>query len=192
MTNTWTSYFGIENIALNADQKATLVDALKALGSSQTLPNLSMQWRVRPDGNAVIFEAEFLKEHLTTEWFIAGLANIFVVNGSKLTASVVNVWFAKPTPAVELHHPFMGPVPEVTEPSGDIPDEVPGDPVTPPTPYIPPPDPTPTPVATFAYSGIPMLRMALFGGINATWRESWVECTAYLAKNRDEWELMAQ
>ena len=29
---------------------------------------------------------------------------------------------------------------------------------------------------------------ALFGGLAATWEESWRECTAYLAKNQALWE----
>ena len=45
-----------------------------------------------------------------------------------------------------------------------------------------------TPVAVFSRSGVNYLRMALFGGVNATWQESGDECRAYLAANLAEWE----
>jgi len=45
-----------------------------------------------------------------------------------------------------------------------------------------------TPVAVFSRSGTNYLRMALFGGPNATWMESGDECRAYLALYRDQWD----
>ena len=45
-----------------------------------------------------------------------------------------------------------------------------------------------TPVVVFSRNGTDYLRMALFGGPDATWMESGDECRAYLALFADEWE----
>lgn len=46
----------------------------------------------------------------------------------------------------------------------------------------------PTPVVTFGAGGTDRLRVALFGGTNATWEQSLVEVTKYLKNNIAEWE----
>jgi len=46
-----------------------------------------------------------------------------------------------------------------------------------------------TPVAVFSRNGTDYLRMALFGGTDATWMESGDECRGYLALYRDLWEV---
>lgn len=45
-----------------------------------------------------------------------------------------------------------------------------------------------TPVVTFSRTGTNYLRVALFGGIGATWEESRLECLGYLKANAAEWE----
>ena len=45
-----------------------------------------------------------------------------------------------------------------------------------------------TPVAIFSRTGTDYLRMALFGGPDATWQESGDEVRAYLALYADQWE----
>ena len=45
-----------------------------------------------------------------------------------------------------------------------------------------------TPVVVFSRNGTDYIRMALFGGVGATWEESGDECRAYLALFADQWE----
>lgn len=62
----WSGYFGIENIALTAPQKATLVAALRSLGpSDDPQPAELMHSRTRLDNDAVIFRARFQDGALT-------------------------------------------------------------------------------------------------------------------------------
>jgi hypothetical protein len=49
----WQGYFGIENLALNDSQRATLVTELQALGpGSHPSPACLCHWRTRLDGQA--------------------------------------------------------------------------------------------------------------------------------------------
>ncbi len=66
-------YFGVEALSLTAAQRAVLVAALKLLGRDNRAPQPSHRnhWRVRLDGQAVIFEANWN----TDEWTVAGLGN---------------------------------------------------------------------------------------------------------------------
>jgi hypothetical protein len=74
-------YYGIENLGLNALQKATLVDALKQIGDNHSpYPNHRNHWRVRLDNDAVIFEGKFSDEDWTADSVKNKLANIFGVN----------------------------------------------------------------------------------------------------------------
>jgi hypothetical protein len=43
------------------------------------------------------------------------------------------------------------------------------------------------PVATFKYLSVNKLRMGIFGGLTATWYESWLAATQFLADNQDTW-----
>ena len=45
-----------------------------------------------------------------------------------------------------------------------------------------------TPIVVFARGGTNYLRMALFGGIGATWEQSRIEVLGYLAANQADWE----
>lgn len=74
-------YIGIENLALNATQRATLIDALKALGpASDPQPARLNHWRTRLDGRAIILEALFDEDNLTVAKFKDRLAAIFGVD----------------------------------------------------------------------------------------------------------------
>ncbi len=52
----WHGYLGVENLALNATQRATLVAALRALGPEEyRSPACLCHWRTRLNGEAAIF-----------------------------------------------------------------------------------------------------------------------------------------
>lgn len=46
----------------------------------------------------------------------------------------------------------------------------------------------PTPTVVFSRTDTDYLRLALFGGLSASWHESGDECRAYLADFADDWE----
>lgn len=97
-------YFGIENLALTAPQKATLVAALQALGpSSDPQPAELMHWRVRLDGEAVIFRARFQDGDLTTANLRQFLANVFGVAVAQITANTTSATFKTlPSPVLTM------------------------------------------------------------------------------------------
>lgn len=97
-------YFGIENIALTAPQKQTLVSALQALGPiSDPQPAELMHWRVRLDNDAVIFRARFQDNDLTTNNLRQFLANTFGVALAQISASTGSVTFlSRPSPVVTM------------------------------------------------------------------------------------------
>ena len=88
----WRGYFYIEDLGLTDNQRATLVDVLRAWGlrNLSEYPNERNHWAVRPDGLAVIFEAAFDSENLTVLWFRTKLAEIFGVSIDTITATTTN------------------------------------------------------------------------------------------------------
>jgi len=85
-------YFGIENLALNDQQKATLVDALKALGpKSHPSPACLMHWRISNNKDAAIFEALFDEDAITVDAIRQYLANVFNVNAGDIGDSITFV-----------------------------------------------------------------------------------------------------
>ena len=79
-------YFGIENINLNATQKAQLVAALKTLGlATHPRPCMLNHSRVRLDGDAAIFEALFDETKITIQAFKNFLGTIFGVSPSLIS-----------------------------------------------------------------------------------------------------------
>lgn len=77
----WHGYFALEDLNLNASQRATLVDALRQLGpASDPQPARLLHWRPRLDGEAAIFEALFQEVNLAVERWKQRLANIFGVD----------------------------------------------------------------------------------------------------------------
>ncbi len=94
-------YIGIENLALNNSQKATLMSAIKALGPETNLsPARLNHWRTRLDNNALIAEALFDEDNLTVAKFKQRLANIFGVNISSIGHSIINHSFGGGTTPV--------------------------------------------------------------------------------------------
>lgn len=79
-------YFAMENLALTAPQQQTLVDALKQLGPDSPSPAKRNHWRVRLDGAAVIFEAEFDDSNFTAAALRQRLATIFGVPVAEVTS----------------------------------------------------------------------------------------------------------
>jgi hypothetical protein len=78
----WQGYFYIENLGMNAQQKQTLIDAMKAWGlhNDTSNPRDRNHWRVRLDNEAVIFEAVFEADQLTVSNLRTHLAGVFGVN----------------------------------------------------------------------------------------------------------------
>ncbi len=91
MTTEWRGYFYIEDLALNAQQRQTLVDTFKAWGLRNTSPQPHERnhWHVRPDGKAIIFEAVFEAENMTVLWVRTKLAEIFSVALASVTATTI-------------------------------------------------------------------------------------------------------
>ena len=85
----WQGYFYIENLGLNAQQKTTLVSALQFWGQHNDAPNPRDRnhWRVRLDGEAVIFEAVFEADNLTVPSLRSRLADLFSVNDEQIDVS---------------------------------------------------------------------------------------------------------
>jgi len=79
-------YFGIENLALNATQKAQLVTVLKTLGpAASPRPCMLNHWRFRVDNDAAIFEALFDETKITIQAFKDFLGTIFGVSPALIT-----------------------------------------------------------------------------------------------------------
>lgn len=88
-------YFGVENLALGAAQRAALVQALRALGpGSSPYPAHLCHWITRPDGDAAIFEARFDSDTITIAAFKARLGAIFGVDPATITHATNLVTFA--------------------------------------------------------------------------------------------------
>lgn len=101
---TISTYFGIENLALTAPQKATLIAALNALGpSSDPQPAELMHSRVRLDNDAVIYRARFQDNDLTTLNLRQFLANVFAIPLASISAVVTSTTFAAlPSPIITM------------------------------------------------------------------------------------------
>ena len=80
-------YFGIENMNLTNPQRSTLVTALQALGTRNGSPQPAERnhWRIRPDNDAVIFEAMFDEDNLTIAAVKAFLAAAMSVSAATIS-----------------------------------------------------------------------------------------------------------
>ena len=98
----WHGYFAVEDLNLNESQRATLVDALRALGPrTARQPAHLCHWRTRLDGEAAIFEAAFDEDTLTVETFRKRLATIFSVSWVTIGFDTQSVTLdTRPTPVV--------------------------------------------------------------------------------------------
>ena len=85
----WQGYFYIENLGLNAQHKQMLVAALQSWGLHNDAPNPCNRnhWRVRSDGEAVIFEAVFDVDNLTLPSLRSRLAGFYGVDAEQIDVS---------------------------------------------------------------------------------------------------------
>ena len=103
---TWHGYFAIEDLGLNANQRQTLIDALRRLGpATDSQPARLCHWRMRLDDRAAIFEAAFNEDNLTVDAFKARLAAIFGVDPVTIDHRLQSVTFdSRPTPIATFSH----------------------------------------------------------------------------------------
>jgi hypothetical protein len=82
-------YFYIEDLALTVAQRNTIIANLQAWGdrNSDGNPKNRNHWRIRPDGQAAIFEMWVNDGNLTLPFFRQQLATIFGVALATVTAS---------------------------------------------------------------------------------------------------------
>lgn len=82
-------YIGVEILSMTALQKQTLVDAFKALGpKSDPQPARLCHWRIRLDGNAAIFEANFGDNEVTIDAVKQYLGTAFAIDPATITHAV--------------------------------------------------------------------------------------------------------
>lgn len=84
-------YFLVENLGLTDAQRATLVDGLKTLGlrNLSIYPNERIHWAIRPDNNALIFEAVFDADSISAVGIRDRLANLFGVPVTSITYNII-------------------------------------------------------------------------------------------------------
>jgi hypothetical protein len=135
----WQGYMYIEVLSMTAQQRQTLVDALRAWGvrNDSQYPHERNHWRVRPDGLAVIFEAVFDNSLMTAVAMRNRLAQLFGVAQASVTYATTQTAYG--------------------------------------------------PVVTFTYNAIARLRMGVFGGVDATYADSWAAAQAFLQANAAAW-----
>lgn len=94
-------YVGVENLALNAAQKADLVAALRSLGPARhDQPACLCHWRTRTDGDAVIFEALFDEDTISIAAIKGYLGAIYGVSPVTIGSTTALVMFATRQSAV--------------------------------------------------------------------------------------------
>ena len=103
---TWHGYMGMINLALTAPQRQTLAQALAALGpADDPQPARRNHRRVRPDNDAVIFEAAFDEADLTVAKLRGYLANVFDVPVAQISANTTQQTFSNlQSPIVTLSY----------------------------------------------------------------------------------------
>lgn len=82
-------YWYCENLGMTPAQRDTLAGAIRAWGdrNGDNNPVNRMHWRVRPDENAVIFEAWIEESNLSVLFFRQQLASLFGVSLASVTGS---------------------------------------------------------------------------------------------------------
>ena len=87
-------YFGIENMALNEDQRALLIVALDEIPPlTDPQPSSANHRRIRLDGDAAIYAAHWDEDHITVATFKDKLGDIFSVDPATITHAVNPVTF---------------------------------------------------------------------------------------------------
>ena len=91
----WHGYFGLEDVGLTAAQRLDLITALRYYGPlGHDQPSHLCHWCTRLDGKAVIFEAWFDQEKLTTYEFKRKLAVVFNIEAPDIDHILRPVSFA--------------------------------------------------------------------------------------------------
>ncbi len=98
----WHGYFGIENLNLSNAQRDNLHQALQQIGPEESnLPAELLHWRIRPDNQAIIYEARFDDAVLTVNAFKNYLAGVFAIDPATIDHDTSSVLFEDlPTPIV--------------------------------------------------------------------------------------------
>jgi len=92
------AYYGVESLALNAGQLASLATALRALGNNDhPNPICRNHWRIRTDGQACIYHGDWGVEDWTLDAMKKRLGTIFGVAWTTIGHSVVTPSFAPGT-----------------------------------------------------------------------------------------------
>ena len=79
-------YIGIEDLGLTVAQRQTLIEALKKLGpASHPQPSHLCHWRIRLDGKAAIFEADFGENEVSIQGLKNRLGTIFGVDPATIS-----------------------------------------------------------------------------------------------------------
>ena len=87
-------FWGIENLALNEDQRALLVAALDEIPPlTHAQPSSANHRRVRLDGDAAIYAGFWNEAHITIATFKTKLGVIFSVDPATIDHAVNNVTF---------------------------------------------------------------------------------------------------
>lgn len=98
---TWHGYIGVENLALDAAQRQTLIDVLRALGpAADPSPARLNHWRSRLDGEAAICEAAFQESALAVATWKSRLGTIFGVSPAMIDSASINQSYAGGTTPV--------------------------------------------------------------------------------------------
>jgi hypothetical protein len=90
-------YFYLENVALTVNQRDNLISQVKTWGKRDQDPNPKNRnhWRVKPDSQAVIFEAWIDEARLTVLNLRQWLADLYGVELSDITASTASTAFGQ-------------------------------------------------------------------------------------------------
>lgn len=103
----WHGYILIEDLAMTAPQRTTLWAELQALGIAPTSPQPAQRnhWRIRLDGDAILFEALFDDTNFTIANLKARLASIFSVDVGDISHVLNSTTYDTiPTPDVEFSY----------------------------------------------------------------------------------------
>lgn len=102
----WHGYMAIEDLNLNTQQRTVLIAFLRALGpQAHFLSDHFNHWRTRPDGRAVIFEAQFDADRLSVAAFKTRLAAVFDINPNTIDHAInLHTFDTITTPVITFAH----------------------------------------------------------------------------------------
>jgi len=85
-------YLAIENVALPTAKRNLLYSEFAAVGPAAPQPQKTEAWKVRADGNAVIYEMMYNEDNFCADAALAWLAALFGISVSQisLTTAIVS------------------------------------------------------------------------------------------------------